>query len=344
MTSQAAVRPLTGPQRAAVLLLGLPPEQATRVVELLSEKEIQELSRAMSLLGEVDPTIAGSVFSEFNSRIVESSGIVGTRETTEKLLRSSLTGREELVETIMQEIRGTGGGSVWEKIATLDAKAFAAHIGREHPQTVAVVLSKILPDYAAQVLALLPAAAASDAMLRMLQLGDIPPDIMEDVERALRQDLATNFGDVRDDDPHAAIADLIGRVDTDTEARLLAALESISPERAMQVRRHMFTFADVAKMTTESLQVLLQDCDKARLAVALKTADDQTREIFTACMSERQAKMFREELETLKNTRKADAEAAQREIVLLAKALAAARRLTLRPEPDEAAEAQAAAS
>ena len=133
-------------------------------------------------------------------------------------------------------------------------------------------------------------------------------------------------------DPHNYMADLIGRVNSDTEARLLGSLESVSPEHAAMVRKHMFTFADLVKISTASIQALLQECDKSRLAMALKLSDDSQRQKFLSNMSERQAKMFRDELESGGTPRKPEVEEAQKEIVLLAKALSAAGLLSLEPE------------
>jgi flagellar motor switch protein FliG len=140
-------------------------------------------------------------------------------------------------------------------------------------------------------------------------------------------------------DPHSYMADLIGRVNSDTEARLLGSLESASPEHAAMVRKHMFTFADLVRISATSIQALLQECDKSRLAMALKLSDDSQRQKFLSNMSERQAKMFRDELEAGGAPRKPEVEEAQKEIVLLAKALSAAGLLSLEPEdpPPEAA-------
>jgi flagellar motor switch protein FliG len=159
---------------------------------------------------------------------------------------------------------------------------------------------------------------------------------MADLERGLWQDLQPLMQTDAGDDRHAFMADLIGRVDSDTETRLLSAMESNAPDQAAQVRKHMFTFVDIARMTDGSVQTLLNDVDKSRLAVAIKLVDEAMQNVFLRNMSERQAKILRDELQMLSNVRKSDAEAAQREIVLLAKALAAAGSLQLRPPEDEA--------
>jgi flagellar motor switch protein FliG len=330
------MRALSGAERAAIVLLSLGPEQAGKLVEMLGEEEIRQISKSMSRLGEVDQSIVQEVMQDFASHTAAGGTIVGSQQTTERLLRAALVGRDDLVDTIMKDIRGGGGAMIWDKIAALDAKLFANFLMREQPQTAAVVLSRVIPDFTAQVLAAFPTELASSVMLRMLEMQKIDAEVMADLERGLWQDLQPLMQTDAGDDRHAFMADLIGRVDSDTETRLLSAMESNAPDQAAQVRKHMFTFVDIARMTDGSVQTLLNDVDKSRLAVAIKLVDEAMQNVFLRNMSERQAKILRDELQMLSNVRKSDAEAAQREIVLLAKALAAAGSLQLRPPEDEA--------
>jgi flagellar motor switch protein FliG len=168
--------------------------------------------------------------------------------------------------------------------------------------------------------------------VRLLEVSTVNREILDDIERALRNDLGMDLVQDKKKDPHNYMADLIGRVNSDTETRLLGSLESISPEHAAMVRKHMFTFADLVRISATSIQALLQECDKSRLAMALKLSDESQRQKFLSNMSERQAKMFREELESGGTPRKPEVEEAQKEIVLLAKALSAAGLLSLEPE------------
>lgn len=341
MTTQAGAtqRRLNGAERAAIILLALPQELTVKVMEMLSEAEIREISKAMARLGRVEPPVLEGISHEFLQTAASSGLVVGSEQSTERLLKAALSGREGLIKSIMEDIRSPGGDTTWERISAVDAKVLAEYLANEHPQTIAVVLSRVGPEHSARVLSLLPDAAASDVMLRILQLGPVSADILEDVERSLRNDLATLTGRGQGADPHALMADLVSRVDSDTEARLLGALESASPETAGRVRRLMFTFEDLVKIGKTALQTLLQECDKSRLALALKPLDETVQQVFLGNMSERQAKLFREELETVSNPRKPDMEAAQRELVALAKALAASGRLSLQSDEPEAAEA-----
>ena len=320
---------LSGAERAAILLLGMQQEHMGKLMDQLNEDEIRTISRTMSRLGKVDPGIADAVFNDFANQIVSGGGILGTHQTTERLLRSVLIGRDELVDSILQEISGPPKSNTWERVTTVEAETLAEYLGNEHPQVAAVVLSQLFADYAAQVLALLPAESAADIMIRLLEVPPANREILDDIERALRNDLGMDLSHEKRKDPHGYMAG----VNSDTEMRLLGSLESASPEHAAMVRKHMFTFGDLVRIGAASVQALLQECDKSRLAMALKLSDDAARNVFLSNMSERQAKMFREELESGGPPRKPEVEEAQKEIVLLAKALATAGLLSL--EPDE---------
>ena len=327
---------LSGPERAAILFLGLQQEQISKLMDHLNEDEIRTISRTMARLGRVDPAIVEAVFNDFGANAASGGVIVGTNQTTERLLRSVLTGRDELVDSILQEISGPQKSNTWERVTTVDAKVLADYLGNEHPQVAAVVLSQLFADYAAQVLASLPAATAPDIMVRLLEVSTVNREILDDIERALRNDLGMDLVQDKKKDAHNYMADLIGRVNSDTETRLLTSLEGVSPEHAAMVRKHMFTFADLTRVTGTSIQALLQECDKSRLAMALKLSDESARQKFVSNMSERQAKMFREELDSGGTPNKAQVEEAQKEIVLLAKALATAGLLSLEAEAEPA--------
>jgi flagellar motor switch protein FliG len=340
--ASADTKHLNGPERAAILFLGLQQEQIAKLMDHLNEDEIRTISRTMSRLGKVDPAIVEAVFSDFGASAAGGGVIVGTTQTTERLLRSVLNGRDELVDSILQEISGPAKSNTWERVTTVEAKTLADYIGNEHPQVAAVVLSQLFADYAAQVLAQLPAATSADIMVRLLEISTVNREILDDIERALRNDLGMDLVQDKKKDPHGYMADLIGRVNSDTEARLLSSLESLSPAHATMVRKHMFAFADLVRVSAASIQALLQECDKGRLAVALKLCDESQKQKFLSNMSERQAKMFRDELDSGGAPRKAEVEEAQKEIVLLAKALSAAGLLSLEPEevPADAAPAE----
>ena len=160
-------RSLNGTEKAAILLLSLGEENVSRVFEYMDEDEIRELSSTMAQLGTVSSALVERLFSEFGERISSTGSLVGTFESTERLLTKVLG--EERVSLLMEEIRGPAGRTMWDKLANVNEVVLANYLKNEYPQTVAVVLSKIKPDHASRVLASLPENFAMEVIMRMLQ-------------------------------------------------------------------------------------------------------------------------------------------------------------------------------
>ncbi|MDE2373185.1 MAG: flagellar motor switch protein FliG, partial [Hyphomicrobiales bacterium] len=152
--TQSESKSLTGPQRAAVLMLALGEQHGAKIWGLLDDDELRELSVVMSTIGTIQAELVENLLLEFVSRMSASGALIGTYEATERLLQQYLP--PERVGNIMEEIRGPAGRNMWEKLSNVQEEVLANYLKNEYPQTVAVVLSKIGPDHAARVLAILP--------------------------------------------------------------------------------------------------------------------------------------------------------------------------------------------
>ncbi|HUY68723.1 MAG TPA: flagellar motor switch protein FliG, partial [Alphaproteobacteria bacterium] len=148
------VRTLSGSEKAAVLILSLGEEHASRVISHMSDDEIKEMSQVMANLGNVSSSLVEKLFMEFAEQMSSTGGAVGTLESTERLLTKVLD--KSRVSSIMEDIRGPAGRTMWDKLANVNEGVLANFLKNEYPQTVAVVVSKIKPDHAARVLSQLP--------------------------------------------------------------------------------------------------------------------------------------------------------------------------------------------
>src|SRR6266513_109034 len=146
--------PMSGPKRAATLMLALGEQYGGKVWSLLDDDEVRELSMAMSTLGTVEADVVEDLLLEFVSRMSASGALMGTFDATERLLQQYLP--SERVVGIMDEIRGPAGRNMWEKLSNVQEEVLANYLKNEYPQTIAVVLSKLRPEHAARVLAILP--------------------------------------------------------------------------------------------------------------------------------------------------------------------------------------------
>ncbi len=164
-------RGLNGPEKAAVLMLALGEEHAARLFGFMDDEEIKELSQTMANLGTISATLVERLCVEFAEQISSTGSLVGTYESTERLLMKVLD--RDRVDNIMEEIRGPAGRTMWEKLANVNELVLANYLKNEYPQTVAVVLSKIKSDHAARVLGLLPESFAMEVVMRMLRMESV---------------------------------------------------------------------------------------------------------------------------------------------------------------------------
>lgn len=312
---------INGLQRSAVLMLSLGEEFGSEIWPLLDDDEIKELSLAMSTLGNVDSEMVEDLLMDFVSKMSATGAILGSFESTERLLSRFLP--EERVGAVMEEIRGPAGRNMWEKLSNVQEVVLANYLKNEYPQTVAVVLSKIRPEHAARVLGLLPEDFAFEVIERMLRMEAVQKDILEKVEMTLRSEFMSSLAQTSRRDAHEIMAEIFNSFDRQTESRFLTSLEENDRESAERIKSLMFTFDDLSNLDSASVQTLLRNVDKDKLAIALKGASDATRDFFFKNMSERAGKMLREDMEVLGPVRLRDVDESQTMMVNIAKDLAA---------------------
>ncbi len=218
---------------------------------------------------------------------------------------------------------GPAGRNMWEKLSNVQEQVLANYLKNEYPQTVAVVLSKIKPEHAGRVLAILPEEFALDVVGRMLKMEAIQKDVLERIEQTLRTEFMSNLSQTSRRDSHEAMAEIFNSFDRQTETRFLTALEEQNRDSAERIKNLMFTFDDLAKLDAGSAQTLVRQVDKDKLAVALKGASQTMRDFFLAQMSTRAAKMMQDDMQALGPMRLKDVDEAQGILVNLAKDLAA---------------------
>lgn len=320
-------RSLNGTEKAAILLLSLGEDHVSRVFEYMDEDEIRELSSTMAQLGTVSSTLVERLFVEFGERISSTGSLIGTFESTERLLTKVLG--EDRVHLIMEEIRGPAGRTMWDKLANVNETVLANYLKNEYPQTVAVVLSKIKPDHASRVLASLPENFAMEVIMRMLRMEAVQKEVIDDVERTLRNEFMSNLARSQGRDAHEMMAEIFNNLDRSTEDRFIQMLEDRNRDAAERIKQLMFTFEDLAKIDSAGIQTLLRAVNKDKLSIALKGASESIRDLFFGNMSERAAKILREDIEALGPVRLRDVEEAQVEMVATAKDLATKGEITI---------------
>jgi len=314
------VKKLNGAEKAAVIMLALG-EDHIQLWQSLDEEEIKEISQAMSTLGTVTSSVVEELMIEFVSGMSSSGTIMGSYEQTQRMLGSFLP--PDKVDALMEEIRGPAGRTMWDKLGNVNEGVLANYLKNEYPQTVAVVLSKIKADHAARVLSSLPEDFALECVQRMLRMEPVQREILDKIEQTLRVEFMSNLARTSKRDSHELMAEIFNNFDRQTETRFTAALEERNRESAERIRSLMFVFEDLQKLDPGGVQTLLRAVEKDKLALALKGASDNLRDMFMSNMSERAAKIMRDDMASMGPVRLKDVDGAQMNMVQIAKDLAA---------------------
>ena len=287
-------RALSGPEKAAILLMSLGDEHASKMFALMSDDEIKEISQIMANLGSVSANVVERLFVEFAEQISSTGSLVGTFDSTERLLMKVMDA--DRVGNIMEEIRGPAGRTMWDKLGNVNEMVLANYLKNEYPQTVAVVLTKIKPDHAAKVLSMLPENFSMEVVMRMLRMEAVQKDVLSDVERTLRTEFMSNLARTTRRDAHEMMAEIFNNLDRATESRFVAALEERNKDSAEKIKAMMFTFEDLSRLDPGGVQTLLRTVEKDKLGLALKGASEALRDLFFSNMSERAGKLLREDM------------------------------------------------
>ncbi|MCS6915113.1 MAG: FliG C-terminal domain-containing protein [Myxococcales bacterium] len=306
---------LTGPEKAACLILSLDEEQAAPLLGRLGEADLQRLQASAQRIQQhrVTSETLRAIYLEF-SQVVEGQVPI-------------LHGGSEYLAKLIQRAASPAAGPLDELAG--DGKLLAEVLSQEHPQTVAAVLSQVDTGVATAVLASMPEELQEQILDRMATIHSISPVAME----ATRDTLFTELGDsVTQTEPlsgPARVAAILNTMLPEQSAALLAKIEARSPERAALIRREQFTFEDLGKLDRRGMVVLLREVDAGQLVLALKTASEALREKILSAMSSRAAETIREDLANQGPQRLVDVERAQREILEIAMRLQSEGKLVL---------------
>lgn len=210
---------------------------------------------------------------------------------------------------------------MWDKLGNVNEHVLANYLKNRIPQTIAVILSKIKAEHAAKVIALLPENFAMEIVMRMLRMDSVQKEVLDGLEKTLRKEFMSNLSKSTRRDSHELIADIFNSLDRNTESRFMEPWKNATAETAERVKSLMFTFEDLIRVDAQGIQILLRNIDKDKLAIALKGASEQIKELFFSNMSSRAGKIIKEDMEAMGPVRLRDVEEAQQYVVATTKEL-----------------------
>ena len=315
MANKEETQDLSGLQKAAILLIALGPERSSMIFKHLKDEEIEALTLEIANTRSVSQATKDAIMDEFYElclaqQYIAEGGINYAKELLEKAL-----GNDKAMDVIG---RLTASLQVrpFEFVRKTDPSQLLNFIQEEHPQTIALILSYLPAQQAAQIIGALPPDKQSDVAKRIALMDRTSPDVIHEVEQVLEKKLVSL---VNQDYTIAggvdAVVEILNTVDRATEKHILETLEIEEPELADEIRKKMFVFEDILTLDDRSIQRVLREVDNNELAVALKSAGENVQEAIFNNLSKRLAVMIREDMEFMGPVRMKDVEEAQQKIV-----------------------------
>lgn len=315
---------LRGFEKAAILLNYLGPAAAKILFKNTDDGDIRKLLGTMQKFRIVPVEVTKKVLEEFYEMISESEDYIFSEKPTSKETVIDAVG-EERARGILGHMSSSGPVQrTLESLEVVDAKSLANFLINEHPQTIAVILAHLEPEKKGEVLKRLPEQLQSEVVLRLANLDHVAPELIAEVDRVLKQELAT-IGTVE----QAAlggvqpVAEMLNVMDKNTETSIMSRIEEKDPILAEEIRKLMFVFEDIVKIDDKGIQTLLKEIPNDKLLLALKTANDEIKNKIFKNISQRAANLLKEDLANMGPARLSDVEGAQVEIVNVARRLEA---------------------
>lgn len=313
--NQKNVFDIPGPKKAAILLVAMGSEASSNIYKNLSEGEIEQLTAQIARLEGVTPEMREHVLNEFHQLSSAKEFVTnGGLEYAQEILESSMGPRKarEILEKVTSTIRTTG----FNMLDNVELNQLIGFLQKEHPQTVALLLSHMKPDKAATTLSALSPELQVEVATRIATMESITPEVLAQVEQQLSVTMKSFFsGDTAEVGGVKSVAEMLNMVDRAAEKNILGTLERDDPELATEIKSLMFVFEDMLLLDDKSMQKVLKEVDTKELSLALKGANEQVQNKFYGNMSSRAAEMIKEEVAFMGPKRLREVEEAQQKIV-----------------------------
>jgi flagellar motor switch protein FliG len=315
--------------QVAALLLAMGKPAAGRLIKYFEPDELKRITRSASNLGAVSPEQLDTVVEHFSAEFSAGNSLIGTANEVEKLL-SGLLPADQIAD-ILADVRGNATRSVWERLGTVQESVLASYLVKEHPQTAALILSKVKPATAAKVMGHLPAPLRNTVMRRMLSFKPIVDDVLHAIEKTLHEDFMINGARNSGADTHAKMADIINKMERQQMDDALTSLGESRPKSVEILKGLLFTFDDIVKLAPRARTTLFDAVPNDRLVLALKGTDAEFRTTVLSALSARVRRMVEHELNGGEPAAQRDVMEARRSITDMAMDMAGRGEIEINP-------------
>jgi len=304
----------SGLTKAAILLISLGPEVASKIYQKLSDDEIEAVSSEISRTGTVSAEKKNRVLEEFY-RMMKEHGYIsqGGLDFTEQVLKKAMG--ESRAESLITRLQGFGEGTSFEMLKKVEPATIANFLKNEHVQTIALVLAHVSPSISGPVLGKLPEDIQGEVAFRIATMNRPNPEMLDSIENVLEKHISSDFSQIGVQiGGTKTVADSLNEIDVELYQDILDDIEDINPEIAQEIKQKMFVFSDIEMLDDRSVQEVLKEVETQELAIALKSASDSIKEKVFNNMSKRAGVGLKEELEYLGPMRLVEVEAMQQRI------------------------------
>lgn len=316
-----AYKNMTGSQRAAVIMLLLGEDQASTIVQFLEPREVSTIGESMVEASSLSQGLVNKVLDEFLSTLEDQTSLgVGNKDYVQNVLNRGLG--VEKAGTVLRKIMPATSNKGLEILQWMDARSIAEIISGEHPQISAIILSVLEADIAAQVLALLPEKSRVDIVRRVATMEAIQPAAMRELEGMMTQQFSQTSAQSTSVGGIESAATIMNFTNADVVTSVMGAMAITDEAVATQIQDKMLTFDDLAEVDNKGIQKLLSAVGSEVLMAAIRGADDATKSNFLDNMSDRARLLFLDDLEAKGPIRITEVEAAQKNILRIARKLA----------------------
>ena len=316
-------------QKAAVLLMTIGEESAAEVLKHMGPKEVQRIGVAMTTVTDLTKDAVNNVIGEFMKTVNKQTALgVGIDDYVRNVLHSALG--EEKAASVIDRILIGGNSKGLESLKWMNPKSIAELIQNEHPQIIAIILSYLESDMSAEIISFFPEKVRADLLLRIATLESVQPAAMRELNETLEMQLkggnsvqSSTIGGTK------AAADILNFVESNSEAAIMEKIREVDEDLGQEIQDLMFVFENLISVDDRSMQTILREVSTDNLLLAMKVANDELKEKIFANMSKRAAEMLRDDLEAKGPVKLSEVEAAQKEVLTIARRLADEGQITL---------------
>lgn len=306
---------LDGLTKAAILLLSVGPDAASKVLQLMTPETVEEVTRELASLGRVPKPLQEAVIEEFYTITVASEyANEGNLEYAKQLLTKSMESKQ--ADRVLAQIQTQVQKTPFSFLQRAESENLLTFIQDEHPQTIALIVCHLPHHKAAEILTGLPMQKQIEVIKRVANMEQTNPEVIREVERGLESRLANMLVQSMEKAGGVpTVSEILNLADRATEKAILEGLEAEDPDLVEQIRRLMFVFEDVKMVNDKGIQAVLKEVDNEELALALKTASEELKTKIFKNMSERAAQLIKEDMQFMGPVKVSDVEASQQRIV-----------------------------